>query len=290
MMGPRRPRRGEVKHAIHITSPVRAPGLQKMAMTFHPGIDIKPTTNPLGFEYGPDCFGPEVELRALDSIRKSLRNPECDGPDPVYAIAMDVGREKDRETFTDRNLLIGVVTYAAGRLGDEPVRSQGHVHAPSPRNGWSTPEVYEIWSGRAVILMQEFDRDDPGRCYAVEAGPGEIVIVPPNWAHATISADPEQPLTFGALCDRDYGFLYDGVRAHGGLAWFPLLDQRGELDWRPNPAYKERSLDIKAPGDYSALSIRPGIPLYRQFTDNPDAYRYVAEPAQAVEAWEDFTP
>ena len=32
------------------------------------------------------------------------------------------------------------------------------------------------------------------------------VIVPPGWVHATISADPKQPLTFGAWCDRDYGF------------------------------------------------------------------------------------
>ena len=30
-------------------------------MNFYPGFDIKPTTRPLGFEYGPDVFGPTVE-------------------------------------------------------------------------------------------------------------------------------------------------------------------------------------------------------------------------------------
>ena len=45
-----------------------------MNKSIDPGFGIKPKTNPLGFEYSKDCFGPEVENRTLDSIRKSL-NP-----------------------------------------------------------------------------------------------------------------------------------------------------------------------------------------------------------------------
>jgi len=51
--------------------------------------------------------------------------------------------------------------------------------------------------------MQETAEDQSGRCFAVIAQTGDVVIVPPYWAHATISADPEQPLTFGAWCDRE---------------------------------------------------------------------------------------
>jgi len=83
-------------------------------------------------------------------------------PDVVYAFAMDVGRTEHRRMLERRNLLFGVVTYAAGRLGDEPVRSQGHVHAVSPRSGWLFPEMFEIWSGRAVVYMQERAAKDPG--------------------------------------------------------------------------------------------------------------------------------
>jgi glucose-6-phosphate isomerase len=80
-------------------------------------------------------------------------------------------------------LLFGAVTYAAGRLGDEVVRSQGHVHKISSHGGWMAPEIYEIWNGRAFIYMQEFAADHPGRCFAAKAGAGDIVIVPPAWAH-----------------------------------------------------------------------------------------------------------
>lgn len=143
------------------------------------GFDIRPTVSPMGFAYGPGVFGPEVEVRHLDAIRSSLRDPACSGPNEVYAIAMDVGRDEDKPAMLARQLLYGAVTYASGQLGQEPVRSQGHIHAVSASCGCSTPEVYEIWSGKAVIYMQQRDTDDPGRCYAVEAGPGQVVIVPP---------------------------------------------------------------------------------------------------------------
>ena len=189
-----------------------------------------------------------------------------------------------------RDLLYGAVTYASGRLGQEPMRSQGHIHAVSASCGSSTPEVYEIWSGRAVIYMQERDTDAPGRCFAVEAEPGQVVVVPPYWAHATISADPDQSLTFGAWCVRDYGFVYDGVRAHGGMAFFPLLRQDGGLDWLHNDAYAPCTLVRKPPEPYAQLGLRQDMPIYAQFVRNPDAFRFVSRPQLAQEAWKDFTP
>jgi len=257
---------------------------------FNPGIHINPTTQPMGFQYGPTVFGPIVENRTLESIRKSLRNPQCSGPDPVYSIAMDVGKNEHLEILQKLHLLFGVVTYASGRLGNEPVRSQGHVHKVSSLSNWSTPEVYEIWLGKAIIYMQEIDQDDPGRCFAVEAGPGEVVIVPPGWAHATISADPEQPLTFGAWCDRDYGFEYKGVREHGGLAWFPVIDADGKISWLQNPKYISRDLQIKKPGDYSALGLKTGEPIYSQFEQDNQMFQFVPFPDIKKKEWEQFVP
>lgn len=258
------------------------------ALSVDPGFDIRPTTAPMGFRYGPGVFGPQPELRTLDAIRPSLLDPACTGPDPVYAIAMDVGTDDARADLLTRQLLFGVVTYAAGSLGDEPVRSQGHVHAVSASCSSSTPELYEIWAGRAVILMQETAEDDPGRCMAVEAGPGELVVVPPGWAHATISADPSQPLTFGAWCVRDFGFDYTGVRAHGGLAWYPVVTGAG-LDWRPNDAYPvHRPLDVHAAREYPDLGLAAGTPIWQQYREDPDRVMWVARPERP--SWTGFTP
>lgn len=259
-------------------------------MKFDPGLNIAPTENPLGFQYGQGLFGPQPELRSLDSLRRSLRDPACEGPDPVYAIVMDVGKQEHRQALLDRMLLYGVVTYARGRLGEEPIRSQGHIHKVSAHCGWSTPEVYEIWSGQAVIYMQQTARDNPGRCYAVRARAGDVVVVPPYWVHATISADPKEPLTFGAWCDRDYGFEYADVRARGGIAWFPLLEPDGALRWERNPAYGPSELVEKTPETYAALGLRAGEAIYRQFERDHDAFRFVYDPASAEAVWKGFVP
>ncbi|SHO44673.1 glucose-6-phosphate isomerase family protein [Anaerocolumna xylanovorans] len=257
---------------------------------FNPGIEITPTVNHLGFVYGGGCFGPEVEIRTLDSIRKSLRDPDCEGPREVYAIAMDVGKEEHKELLKDRMLLFGIVTYADGKLGDEPIRSQGHIHKVSAHCGWSTPEVYEIWRGEAIIYMQETARDNPGRCYAVKAKAGDVVIVPPYWAHSTISASIKEPLTFGAWCDRDYGFEYDDVRAHGGLAFFPVYDENMKIQWQKNQNYHGCDLIEKAPSDYSYLGLNKNKPIYSQFEENHDLFLFVSNPQLKENKWINFIP
>jgi glucose-6-phosphate isomerase, archaeal len=259
-------------------------------MKFDPGINARVVRNPMGFRFGEGVFGPEPEYRCLDAIRSSLRDPVCSGPDPVYAIAMDVGKEEHLRELRARMLLFGMVSFAAGRLGQEPVRSQGHVHRVSQHSGWSPPELYEIWSGRAVVFMQEFAADDPGRCFATEAGPGSIIVVPPGWAHSTISADPEEPMVFAAWCDREYGFLYDEVRSRCGLAWYPLLSPAGCLEWQPNPRYVQRELCIGPPRQYSELGLDGARPIYEQFDADPSAIQWVSNPGLCEQYWKDFVP
>jgi glucose-6-phosphate isomerase, archaeal len=258
-------------------------------LRFDRGLGVTLRPGELAFDYGQEVLGPVPEMRRLKDIRQSLRDPGCSGPDPVYAISMDVCRRTDAGDLRQRHLLFGVVAYASGRLGEEPVRSQGHIHAPAPHSGWSTPELFEIWEGRAIIYAQEFAEDTPGRCIAVEAGPGDQVVVPPGWAHCVINADERRPMVFGALCERQYGFLYDGVRAHGGLAWFPLL-RNSCIEWQANPRYRKSSFHVRGPRSYPELGLDPKMPIYRQYQRNPEAVQWVSEPAQKASLWKTLEP
>lgn len=256
---------------------------------FNPGLDIKPKYNPLGFEYGEDVFGPSVENRTLDSIRKSLLDFNCDGPQIVYSIAMDVGKIKDKDDLLSRNLLYGVVTYAKGKLGKEPIRSQGHVHGISSSCNSSTPELYEIFSGEACIYMQEYDKDNPGRCFAVFAKPGDKVLVPPYWVHATINADPNSNMSFGAWCVRDYCFDYTGVRKHNGIAYFPIVNEDNSICFIENKAYKESKLVIKTPREYSEFNITNDS-IYSQYEKDHNKFDFVKDPNLAKDKWINFIP
>ena len=259
-------------------------------MRFDPGIGVVPVREPLGFRYEPGVFGPQPELRPLDAIRPSLRDPACSGPDPVYAIAMDVGREEIRSELEKRMLLFGVVTYPAGQLGEEPVRSQGHVHRVSRHSGWRPPEVYEIWEGAAYVYMQENAADDPGRCYAILAQPGDIVVVPPGWAHGAGSANPSDFMTLGALCDREYGFEYGEIKKRKGFAWYPLVTSKKTIEWVPNPRYKTRDIEVRRPRDSVDLGIVRGRSLYQLAAEDLERFAWVSKPGLVQDVWKYFEP
>jgi glucose-6-phosphate isomerase len=124
----------------------------------------------------------------------------------------------------------------------------------------------------------------------VEAGPGDIVVVPPKWAHTSISADIDQHLTFGALCDREYGFNYEEVRRRRGMAWYALVDAKGEIRWEPNPRYQKSELVVCKPRDYGALGLQRGKALYSQFEADPDRLQWVSKPGLVAELWKGFKP
>jgi len=258
---------------------------------FDPGLGVHFQPGRFGFAYDAGVFGPaQPELRRLDTIRGSLSDRHASGPDPVYAIVMDVGRKEHEIELKRRMLLYGVVAYAAGRIGSEPVRSQGHIHAIAPHCGWSTPELVEVWSGRAIVYLQKSVAVDPQTCVAIAAGPGDVVVIPPAWAHFIANADPDREMVFGAFCDRQYAFVYDEIRRRGGLAWFPQYADGSEIRWNANPAYAVSAISVRPARQYPELGLVAGCPIYEQFVRKPERLQWVSEPAIYAEVWERFEP
>lgn len=255
-------------------------------MNVYPGFDIQ-VCEDMNFTYGEGVFGPIAEKRRLDDIRSSLFNPDCVGPDVLYSIVMDTGEIADKQAMIERNLLFGVVTYAKGCIGEEPVRSQGHKHALSASCQSSTCEVYQIFDGEAYIYMQERGENDVIKCIAVHAKAGDIVIVPPNWIHATINANIEKNMTFGAWCVRDYGFDYDEVKAHKGIAFFPYLVNK-KIRWKKNECYDTANLEVKEAFAYPQFHIAEGTSIYTQFKEDPNRFLFVSQPKSAEALWKEM--
>jgi glucose-6-phosphate isomerase len=140
------------------------------------------------------------------------------------------------------------------------------------------------------VYGQQKSGDDPARCLAIAAGPGERVVMPPEWAHYVVNADPDSVLVFGAWCDRQYGFDYAQMRAHHGLAWFPQITDEGKTSWKANPNYATLRLETRRARSYPELGLSATLPIYEHFRHNPDSVQWVSDPARFAELWEHFEP
>ena len=256
---------------------------------FNNGMGIKYDFENKEFMYGDNSFGPVTEKRKLEDIRQSLKNPLSAGPEIVYSIAMDMGRKKDFDDLVARNLLYGACIYSAGRIGDEVIRSQGHIHWISPSCGYSTPEVYEIWYGEAYIFMQELADTNPGRVFAVLAKAGDVVIVPPGWAHYTANKNVNEAMVFGAWCIRDYGFEYQEVRKLEGLSFFPVIKNH-QIEFVKNKKYEKCELTIKKPRKYYEFHLKYDKSIYAQYEEDHQKFDFVTDPIKYKDIWENFIP
>ena len=141
-----------------------------------------------------------------------------------------------------------------------------------------------------MVYAQERVQDDPGKCVAVTAGPGDKVVVPPGWAHYVVNTAPDSCLIFGAWCDRQYGFIYEPIRARGGLAWFPILNPDSSIRWEQNTAYRNPKLSLGHAHSYPELNVDNKVSIYEQFAVDPDCLQWVSEPARMELLWRDFEP
>lgn len=259
-------------------------------MQYYPGFPVEVDFEKMEFIYGAGICGPKTEKRRLEDVRLTLRDKASMGPEILYSIAMDTCKQEHIEDLKARNLLYGICIYAAGQVGKEPVRSQGHIHAVSASCGSSTPEMYEILEGKAYIFMQKGADENTKIAYAVYCEAGDKILVPPGYAHYTVNADPGVPMVFGAWCVRDYGFDYEDVRRMGGLSYFPVIQEDHTIRFEPNQSYGETELIIKRPRLYTEFHVSAESPIYEQYEQNRTLFEFVTDPGKYKYLWKGFTP
>lgn len=197
------------------------------------GFPVSLDARTLTLAFGEGITTAPATVRRLDEVRALLRDPHAEGPEHLYTIYMDVRVPGRAEHLRRLGLGYGAVVYNHGSLGGEALRSQGHVHSAPEATGVAYSEIYEFWHGRGLVYMQDSATAEVGDVIVVEAGPGDKVVIPPGWAHATVNLG-DGPMVFGAVYALEARLLYEPLRALQGTAHYVLAD--GTLE--RNPRYR----------------------------------------------------
>jgi glucose-6-phosphate isomerase, archaeal len=235
----------------------------------------------LTLDFGDGIATEPLAQRRIGDIREMLPDPNVTGPDPLYSIYMDVRVPDLSDQLDARGLAYGAVVDSPGQIGNEFVRSQGHVHS-SPA-GTTTPylEIYEFWYGTGAVYLQDAAQPTVTDVMLVDVSPGDKLIIPPGWVHVVVNTG-STPLAFGALYAADAVLMYDALRALNGTAWAMLADG----SFAANPRYQSppRPGRVRA-AEYPAFGIVRDRPVLTEFAGNPGRYDYVVRPEAFPEVW-----
>ena len=87
----------------------------------------------------------------------------------------------------------------------------------------------------------------------------------------------------------DYGFDYEDVRGHKGVAYFPKV-RNDEIIFEKNKNYKETQLVVKEARTYEEFGLKAGVPIYTQYEENKEMFTFVTNPTVADEIWKNYEP
>lgn len=196
---------------------------------------------------------------------------------PLYVMHRGVSRGSDAGLLQSSGLRFDVTILCPGRIGPEYNKTVGHYHPPSAA-GPTYPEVYELWHGCALYVLQR-PGARPGtvaEVRAIPALPGDKVLIPPGFGHITVNTGTE-PLVMANLVADGFASLYEAMQTCRGGAYY-IMAAEGKYRPVPNPHYHDLP-----PLKWLPPTVNPDLglsdlPLYLAFLNRPSLFNYLSAP------------
>jgi glucose-6-phosphate isomerase, archaeal len=226
---------------------------------------------------GPGILMEKRVERRLPQVAEVLFDGPATSDDVIYFMNYDIRPEGRAETATVRPIRYDVTVILPRRHGSEYNKTAGHYHPAAVGQALSYPEVYEVIAGRALYVLQRLDATGAvADVILVEAGPGDQVLIPPEYGHVSINPGDE-PLVMANLVARDCQPDYGPIRAKQGACYY-----RVATGIVANPHYGE----VPEPRPVALKNLAPfGLgaekPLFTRFAESPERFRYLYEPDAA---------
>jgi len=204
----------------------------------------------------------------------------------IYYVWRYVHLKKDDKKIKAHNLRYDLTLVPPGKIDGEFAKTAGHFHLNKLGTSLPYPEIYEVLYGRAYFLIQSPGKDTKNikAVRLIEAGPGEKVLVPPDFSgHTTINVFNEPLLTANWLSDKAV-YDYESYKNNHGASYY-FLDNGSLVDIVKNPNYDSvpeiKKIRVKERPEFGLTKDRP---LY-SLVDNLDKLRFLNYPEEYPGEW-----
>ena len=213
---------------------------------------------------------------------------------PYYDFYKAIVNNDKKAEFIKANLRYDCTVIMSGCAGKEFKKTAGHFHRLIPGNSLSYPELYQVIKGTALFVMQKVD--DFGKsgkmvvedAILVEVKAGQAIVIPPNYGHCTINISDET-MVFINLISLGSDNDYDGVKNSHGMCCYAYQNDDGTYRIEKNPNYKfDCKVRIMVPDESDVLGIHNNTPVYTEFLENPEKFRYLNNPENNMKDYFDL--
>jgi glucose-6-phosphate isomerase len=235
---------------------------------------------PISLRKGDVIFGksikkPELEIKSYKKYKAFFKNPRLDKNKKMYYIYRNSCLKKDLSVFKRNGLRYDITAIFPGSIGEEPVRTIGHVHKSLAKIG-QPAEIYQVIYGTALFILHDTKTNTIHR---IERRAGQKIVIPGNCAHITANRSDKKPLIIANIFVNkknvsDYGFF----KKTNGPAWYPIRkgfiivfkkNLKAGKDVKLAPFSKKCSL----PKEISRTA-----PLYKEFVSEPNKFIFLSRP------------
>jgi glucose-6-phosphate isomerase len=160
------------------------------------------------------------EGRKLSKLKDVLkRNPDLDKGDPdIYHMFREVYRKGD--------IRFDITIIKGKPIEDEFAKTYGHAH-PKANESMTYPEIYQVLSGSGCFLLQKTNRDESVDVLIIKAARGDILLIPPNFAHVSINTGSDDLILSNIVYDK-FESDYTDFKTNRGAALYITTDGNTE--------------------------------------------------------------
>lgn len=228
--------------------------------------------------FGSDLLVAETAARPLGRLKAVALDPAaCVPEDRVqYWMYNGIARIEDRNRLARTGMRYELTLMFPQAIGRERAKTLGHLHSFPEGRRFNYPEVCEVLHGTAYFLFQSLNvqTGTADFCAALEAHPGDKVIIPPNLHHLTINAGDE-PLLFSDVIPLAVTGNYAPLAMMHGAAYLYTIEGQFIRNQFYKAADELQHWDAQS---YPSLGLTLDRPLYEVFSETPDALGWMLTP------------
>ncbi len=192
------------------------------------------------------------------------------GDETVYLIYRNIFDKRHAALFEKQQMRYDITVILPKMLGNEFAKTLGHYHSLSRTATYT--EIYEVLSGRAHFLLQKVNGSSVEDAVVLEAGEGDIVIVPPGYGHVTINPSAKI-LVVANLQSAAARAGYDPIKNLHGAAYFETKN-----GFEKNANYTNHRLRVIKAGGLKEKYLGSKEPMYSIFVRAPEKFDFLRYP------------